>query len=186
MIQSNETNINGLFSGLLLSVRKALESCSIDAKDVRQFLSTFFRRDDYFRDTSRLEQIFTAASVNSLWDYQNYGPLEALAKSLLPGHPATERLVRDYKSNLSGYFMTIKILEYMEKKRLQPDDCEEEPSPLKKLSLKQYRKIKVVLQLDRKVSELSLAYIYRLWCLIAEEYELPSLTAIIDELWREV
>ena len=182
MISFNETSIKGLFSTLLLNVRKALESHSIDIKDVRQFLTSFFRRDDYFQDASSLEKVFGAASVNSLWDYENYGPLEALGKGLLPGDAAVERLMRDYKSNLSGYFMTIKVLEYMEKKRLQPDDLEEEPSPLKKLSLKQYRKIKVVLQLERRVSELSLAYIHRLWVSFAEEYELPSLTAIIDEI----
>ena len=182
MIRSNETTIKGLFSILLVKVRKALESYSVDIKDLRQFLSSFFKNDEYFRDVSCLEQLFTATSVNGLWDYKNYGPLEALAKNLLPDDPAIERLMRDYKSNLSGYFMTIKILEHMEKKRLQPDDSEEEPSPLKKFSLKQYRKIKVVLQLDRRVSELSLAYIHSLWCSFAEEYELPSLTAIIDEI----
>ena len=182
MIHFNETSIKGLFSTLLLNIRKALESHSIDIKDVRQFLAFFFQNREYFQDASCLEKIFTTASDFRLWDYENYGPLEALAKSLLPGDAAVERLVRDYKSNLSGYFMTIKVLEYMEKRKLEPDDLEEEPSPLKKLSLKQYRKLKVVLQLERRVSELSLAYIHRLWVSFAEEYELPSLTAIIDEI----
>ena len=182
MIHFNENSIKGLFSTLLLNVQKVLESHTIDIKDVRQFLAFFFQNREYFQDASCLEGLFTSATGYMLWDYENYGPLEALAKSLLPGDPAVERLMRDYKSNLSGYSMTIKVLEYMEKKKLQPDDLEEEPSPLKKLSLKQYRKIKVVLQLERRVSELSLAYIHRLWVSFAEEYELPSLTAIIDEI----
>jgi hypothetical protein len=181
LIHSNEINIIGLFSTLLLNVRRALESHSIAIKDVRQFLASFFKRDDYFRGASSLEQIFTAVSVNNLWDYENHGPLEALTKGLLPGDEPVERLVRDYKFNLSGYFMTIKVLEYIEKKKLQPQNLEK-PSPLKKLSWEQYRKIRVVLQLERRVSELSLAYIQRLWVSFAEEYELPSLTAIIDEI----
>ena len=181
MTTYNENKIKGLFSTLLLDVRKTLEAHSIDIKDVRQFLGSFFRTDDCFREAACVEQIFTAVSINHLWDHENYGPVEALAKGLLP-KDAVERRMRDYKSNLSGYFTAITVLEYMEKRNLQPDDFEEEPSPLRKLTLKQYRKIKVILQLERKVSELSLAYIHGLWVSFAEEYELPSLTAIIDEI----
>ena len=65
---------------------------------------------------------------------------------------------------------------------LKPDDSEEQPSTMKKLTPVEYKRIKVVLELDRKVTELSLEYVHKLWSSIAEEYDLPCLTAIIDKL----
>ena len=40
----------------------------------------------------------------------------------------------------------------------------------------------MVLQLERKVSQLSLEYVVKLWESFAEEYEIPSLTAVIDRI----
>ena len=53
---------------------------------------------------------------------------------------------------------------------------------MNQLSPPQRRKVKVVLELKRKVSELSLVYVQKLWRSIAEEYDLPSLTAIVERI----
>ena len=59
----------------------------------------------------------------------------------------------------------------------------EEDLPLPKLTKKQYRSLKVVLNLDtRKISELSLNYVRELWEKFAEEFDLPLLTTILKKI----
>ena len=52
------------------------------------------------------------------------------------------------------------------------------------LTAEHYKKIKVKLNLKRKISDLSLDYVHNLWVSFAEEFEIPSLTAILHEITR--
>ena len=180
MIRSNVEEIKALFSALVLKVQTALQSQS-DVSNVRQFLITFFKCD--FPETSDLKKLFTTITLNDLWDYQHYSPLERLTNHFLAGDQELESLIKAYKARLSGFYLTTKLIDYIKYQNLSADDSDEEcdqPSP--KLTTKQYRKIKVVLQLERKVSQLSLDYVMKLWESFAEEYDIPSLTAVIDRI----
>ena len=182
MIRSNEEEIRALFSSLLLSVQKALVSQSVDVSDVHQFLVNFFQQSECFRSLSTFGEIFAATTVHRLWDYQHYSPLERLTKQFLPNNQAIATSMTEYKANLTGFFLVTKLVDYIKYKGLAADSAAEQPLALKKLTPKQYRQIKVVLQLDRKVSELSLEYVRKLWFSFADEYELPCLTAVIDKI----
>ena len=180
MIRSNVEKIKALFSALVLKVQTALQSQS-DVSNVRQFLLIFFKCS--LPETSDLKKLFETVTLSDLWDYQHYSPLEQLTNHFLPGDQELESLMKDYKARLSGFYLTTKLIDYIDYQNLSGDDSDEEcdqPSP--KLTTKQYRKIKVVLQLDRKVSQLSLNYVVKLWESFAEEYEIPSLTAVIDRI----
>ena len=186
MIHSNDEKIKALFSSLLLKVQKALRSHSVDADDVRQFLVAFFKQE--FTDAQELGKILTAATVKGLWDYNHYGPLEKLTDHFLPDDPSVEGLIREYKAQLTGFHMTVKIVDFMEYQKLttaddsDDDSDQNQPVRLKKLTAKQYKRIKVVLKLDRIISDLSLHYVDKLWHSIADEYELPSLTAVLERI----
>ena len=180
MIRSNVDEIKALFSSLVLEVQLALQSQS-DIRNVRNFLTTFFKYD--FSETSDLEKLFTIVTLNDLWDYHNYSPLERLVNKFLPNDQNMGSLMKEYKARLSGFYLTTKLIVYIEYQNLSADDSDEEcdqPSP--KLTPKQYRKIKVVLRLERKISQVSLDYVVKLWQSFAEEYEIPSLTAVIDRI----
>ena len=180
MIRSNVDEIKAHFSSLVLEVQSALESQS-DIRKVRHFLITFFKYD--FSETSDLEKLFTTITLNDLWDYHNYSPLERLVNKFLASDQEVGSLMKAYKARLSGFYLTTKLIDYIEYQNLSADDSSEEcdqPSP--KLSPKQYKKIKVVLQLERKISQISLDYVMKLWQSFAEEYEIPSLTAVIDRI----
>ena len=180
MIRSNVDEIKALFSSLVLKVRLALQSQS-DISNVRHFLITFFKYD--FSETSDLEKLFTTVTLNDLWDYHNYSPLERLINNFLSNDQKVGSLMKVYKGRLSGFYLTTKLIDYIEYQNLSADDSDEEcdqPSP--KLTTKQYKKIKVVLQLERKISQVSLDYVVKLWQSFAEEYEIPSLTAVIDKI----
>ena len=180
MIRSNVEEIKAVFSSLLLSVQSALELES-SADNVRQFMITFFECD--FPKTMDIKELLAAVTLNHLWDYQHYSPVERLANYLLQSDQGLQDLIKAYKACLSGFYLTTKLIDYIQYQNLSVDDSDEEcdhTSP--KLTTKQYRKIKVVLQLERKVSQLSLNYVVKLWESFAEEYEIPSLTAVIDRI----
>ena len=180
MIRSNEEEIKAIFSSLLLSVQFTLEAeSSVDS--VRQFLISFFKCD--FPKTMDIQELFAAVTLNDLWNYQHCSPLERLARHLLPSDQGLQDLIKAYKASLSGFYLATKLIDYIKYRELSADDSDEEcDQPFPKLDTKQYKKIKVVLQLDRKISNLSLDYVQNLWLSFAEEYEIPSLTAVIDRI----
>ena len=180
MIRSNVEEINALFSSLVLEIQLALQSQS-DIRNVRDFLTTFFKYD--FSETSDLEKLFATITLNDLWDYHHFSPLERLINKFLPNDQKVGSLMKEYKAHLSGFYLTTRLIDYMEYQNLSVDDSDEEcdqPSP--KLTPKQYKKVKVVLRFERKISQVSLDYVVKLWQSFAEEYEIPSLTAVIDRI----
>ena len=180
MIRYNVEEIKAYFSSLVLEIQLALKSQS-DVSNVRDFLITFFECD--FPETSDVKKLFAATTLKHLWDYHHYSPLEQLINKFLPNDQEVGSLMKAYKARLSGFYLTTKLINYIEYQNLSADDSAEEcdqPSP--KLTPKQYKKIKVVLQLERKISQVSLDYVVKLWQCFAEEYEIPSLTAVIDRI----
>ena len=180
MIRSNVEEIKAIFSSVVLKVQSTLQSQS-DTSTLRDFLITFFKCD--FPETSDVKKLFATITLNDLWNYHHYSPLERLSNQFLPSDEEVGSLIKAYKARLSGFYLTTKLIDYIEYQNLSADDSDEEcnhPSP--KLTTKQYKKIKVVLQLERKISQVSLDYVVKLWQSFAEEYEIPSLTAVIDRI----
>ena len=181
MVRSNEEKIKALFTALVLSVQAAVAARS-DVKDVRHYLITFFEHD--FPETTEVRKLFAAVSLEKLWDYQHHSPLESVATHFLPGDQEIEKSIKEYKARLSGFYVMTKLVDFMECKNLSVDDFDDElddqPPPV--LTSKQRRRLTVVLKLDRKISELSLEYVHKLWCSFAEEYNIPSLTAVLERV----
>jgi hypothetical protein len=179
MIHSNVKRIKSLFSALVLKVQSALQSQG-DIKNVRHFLITFFKCD--FPETSNIEKLFSTVTLNDLWEYNHYSPLEVLIDQFLPSDQEVRSLMKAYKARLSGFYLTTKLIEYIEHQYLFYDSDEKRDQHPPKLTTKQYKKIKVVLQLESKMSQVSLDYTVELWQSLAEEYDIPSLTAVIDRI----
>ena len=183
MIRKNEDKLKKKFSDLLIKVEKALQAKN-NIHDVRRFLTTFFKCD--FSRTSDLEEMFSTVTLKELWDYQNHSPVEELADHFLQGDQEVVSLIRDYKARLTAFCVTTKLIDYVEYKNITAEDSSDEESDWScppKFDKSQFRKIKVVLKLDRKVSELSLNYVHQLWRSFAEEYDIPSLTAVLDRVF---
>ena len=181
MIRSNEDKIKADFSGLLLEVQSSLEP-KYDVTKVSQFLANFLECD--LPETTDYDKLFRAVSRSGLWNYQHHSPVEQLMYHFLPQDQELKSLLKAYKASLSGFNLTTKLIDYIEYQNLSADDDSDEecdqPSP--KLTIQQYRKIKFVLQLDRRISDLSLNYVVELWRSFAEEYDIPSLTAVLHKI----
>ena len=181
MIRLNEDEIKAAFSSLLLEVQLTLEATSkID--EVRQFLLTFFRCS--LPETSSYNKLFEEIALKNLWTYQHHSPVEKLMDKFLSGDEELKRLMRSYKACLSGFYITTKLVDYIESQKLTMDDVDDESDDQQPpvLSLKQYRRLKVVLQVERKITKLSLEYVHKLWCSFAEEYDIPSLTVVLERV----
>ena len=179
MSTSNEEEIKRHFSTLLSDVRKALQSHNVDFADLLEFMNYFFEQNECFTNMTSIRETFAAVTVNRLWSYYHYSPLERLTKRFLPNDPEIKKLMTEYKSQLTGFQLTTKLIDYIKEKKLQGDDDTDQPT---KFTAEHYRKIKVVIQLERKVSELSLMYVQELWSSFAEEFNIPSLTAIVHHI----
>lgn len=183
MKQLNVEEIMAQFSSLLLDVQIALETKQVKVLHVRQFFNGLFQEEDYIPCSSEISEIFDALTSKKLWTYQHYSPLEKVVDRFLPSDTKIKGLIRVYKGHLSGYFVTKRLIDFIKGANLPLADSHNTFSLDKYCTQKHYRGLKAVLQIDgRRISELSLMYVSKLWERFAEEFDLPLLTAVIDKI----
>ena len=151
---------------------------------IHSFLVRCFSRDDWTRKPSTLDELFNALSVAKLWNYDNYGPLEDIAKHFLPDDAKVKKLIANYKTKLNGFYTATKIVNFIKLSDFENSEQDpEQPLPVHTFTLKDYRKLKMKLKLgNRKVSAMTLSYVDELWRSLAEEFDLPCLTAVIHSI----
>jgi hypothetical protein len=176
MIRSNLEDIKSRFAILRRDVQLALVENHVTPEDVYAVLVEMFGCRDLIPKTS-LEEMFTAVTSQQLWDYRHHSPVEKLFRRFLPDHLS---LMREYKGHLSGFYTTTKLIDYITYTSI--DSTAVDKLDLRKLTDANYQKLKVKLELDRKIDTISLKYVQDLWEEFAEEFDIPYLTAVIGEL----
>ena len=183
LTQKNLNKIKGQFSSLLLKVQSTLKSNQVGVDNVRNFLVHYFRRSDWIHDPSSLDELFTAISVAKLWNYDHYGDLEVIIEEFLPDNADVKKFVSDYKNQLTGFYTTTSIADFIKLSDFEESEQDpQQPLPTDSFTLKDYRKLKLKLKLNRKVSAVTLSYVDELWRSLAEEFDLPCLTAVIHSI----
>ena len=183
LTRKNLNKIKGQFSSLLVEVQSALKSHQVSVEKVRSFLVHYSSRDDWIQNPSSPDELFTALSVAKLWSYDHYDLLEEITKQLLPEDTNVKKLIFEYKGQLTGFYTTTKIADFIKLSNFE--DSEQDPQqslPVDAYTFKDYRKLKVKLKIDRKVSAITLSYVDELWRSLAEEFDLPCLTAVIHSI----
>ena len=180
MDSSNEMEIKSRFAYLLGSIQYALEANNVTGEDVRQFLVRMFcQAGDCIPKTDKICDIFDSITVNNLWSYDNHYVLEKLVKRYLPDHVSE---ISEYENHLSGFYATTKLIDYVRDKNLK---CyEEAPSEhsLDRYTTEHYRKLMVNLEIQNRLSQLSMTYVQDLWKSFVNQFNIPSLTAVIDKI----
>ena len=183
LTRKNLNKIKGQFSSLLLEVQSALKSRQVSIDNLRNFLVHYFARSDWIHNPSNLDEIFTALSVAKLWSYDQYDPLEEIVKKFLPDDDDVKKFVSDYKNQLTGFYTTTKIADFIKLSDFEESEQDpQQPLPTDSFTLKDYRKLKLKLKINRKVSAITLSYVDELWRSLAEEFDLPCLTAVIHSI----
>ena len=173
--------IRGQFLSLLDKVQSVLQANQISVDRVRHFLIRYFRSDLWVKKSTDLGEIFDAVSVAKLWNYDHYGPLEEIVTQLVPSN---SHLISEYKNQLNAYYTATKITDFIKQSKIEADLDEQDPD--KKFDIKHfkeyYRKLKVRLNLKRKISETTMLHVDLLWRSLAKEFDLPCLTAVIHSI----
>ena len=183
LTRKNLYKIKGQFSSLLVKVQSALKSCKVSVDEVRSFLVHCSSRDDWIQNPSNLDELFTALSVAKLWSYDHYDLLEEITKRLLPKDADVKKLLVEYKGQLTGFYTTTKIADFIKLSEFEDSEQDpQQPLPVDSYTFKDYQKLKVKLKIDRKVSAITLCYVDELWRSLAEEFDLPCLTAVIHSI----
>ena len=182
MVETALRKIKSRFSLLVIDVQSSMEDRKVNVKKVRQFLLNFFEGDCSIPSVADFDKLFDTITEARLWRYDHYGPLEELAESFLPEDDPARAQVTEYKSQLTGFQATTRIIDFVKLNELE--DREEIPkhafSPKKYNS--HYQKLTVELRLNRDISELTLEYVNTLWKMLAKEFHLPPLTAVMDKI----
>ena len=177
MLRSNLEDIESRFSELLYSVRCALEASNVEVDHVRQILIGIFHREDCIPRTN-LADVFSAVTAQNLWDFNHHSPIERLVRRCLRDGLSE---VTEYKGHLSGFYATTKLIDYIRHKNL--NNAKRGPSELPLDSYNtEYETLTVKLKTGRDISQWSLMYVQELWNSFAEEFRIPSLTAVIGKI----
>ena len=174
--------IKSRFSLLVIEVQKSMASLKVDTSTVEQFLLNYFEGDCDIPEDAGLSKIFKSVTKARLWCYDHYGPLEELAESFLPEDDPARVKVTEYKSQLTGFQATTWIIDFVKLNELE--DCEEIPDRLfsPKRYNSHYQKLTIELRLNKDMSELTLEYVNTFWKILAKEFHLPPLTAVMDKI----
>ena len=183
LARKNLNKIKGQFSSVLVKVQSALKSLQVTVDELHSFLVHYTSRDDWIQNPLNLDEIFNTLSVAKLWSYNHYDLLEEITKRLLPGDTDVKKLIFEYKGQLTGFYTTTKIADFIEISKFEDSEQDpQQPLPVDTFTFKDYRKLKLKLKLNRKVSAITLSYVDELWRSLAEEFDLPCLTAVIHSI----
>lgn len=168
--------IKGKFGMLLIEVRKAMEAQRVELEDVHLFLLSLFQDECSLPEDCDLTKIFNFITKAKLWSYDNYGPLKELAEGFLPtDHPAIKHVV-EYESQLSAYYATTKIIDFIKLSELESSNGDGPEADYDQLTLGVKLGIKV------KLSELAMSYVITLWKELIKKFNIPPLTAVIKKI----
>ena len=179
MILSNLEEITSRFGVLLSDVKAALKANRVRTRDVRSVIIEMYPQCDDVIPKTHLDRLFRAASKYRIWSYEHHSPVEKLLRRFLPEHSG---MITEYKEHLAGFYATTKLIDYI--RFFNNADCESGRNELDigSFTSEHYKKLKIELDVDRRVTTRSLRYVQDLWEQFAEEFDIPFLTVVLDSI----
>ena len=177
MAEAALTETKGCFKNLLMKVRSALEGHQVKVDAIQKFLSDLFQGDYELPENLDLGELFDCVTKAKLWSFDHYSALQELCKSLLPEDDLARKSVGEYICRLSAFQATTEVIDCSELFQVKKGEI---LSP-KKYN-RQYQNLNVKLKPQRDIYLLTLDYVDKLWKALRDEFHLPSLTAVLDQL----
>jgi len=164
------------FAALLVYARKQLEE-KVSPGDFRTF-ALGICPVNCIKSSSNVGEMFDTITCNKGWSYQHYRSLKNILRKSGITDPETNRKFADYTQSLHSYNVTIMIVDWIKKKKLDKkhlNSVQSPPSPdCDELSVKLH---------PCKVIDKTLQYVKELWETIAEDLlELPDLDAVLYDI----
>ena len=128
------------FASLQLKVRSAMEARQVKVSDIHQFLVASFQSVCHIPEAPDLTKIFNTVTESKLWCKDNYLPLKKLAENFLPDDDPAHKLITEYRSQLSGFYMTTKIIEFIDLSKLEEEEETEDDTQQPAFVSENYKK----------------------------------------------
>ena len=173
MFRSNLEEIKSKFTVLLQCIQSALEANNVTKEAVRSILVGMYPNCEEHIPNTNMGEIFAAASHHKLWTYEHYSPVEKLVRRLLTSDHLGE--VRAYKAHLSGYFITVKLIDYIKHTNIDSTVTSVDYD----IELKE---LTTSLDLNTRLDSVSLKYIQDLWEEFVKEFNIPPLSTITGKI----
>ena len=111
-----------------------MEEHKVKVKKIRRFLLEYYDGNCSIPKEDDLDTVFDCIKEAWLWRYYHYGLLEELAEEFLPeGDPARAQMT-EYKSQLSGFYTTTSIIDFINLSEYKGATVDDEPFFPKKYS----------------------------------------------------
>ena len=183
ILKENMAKIKHSFATLVGKVTGKLEkrSQAIDMKRFRLHILTVF--GDVIAGALSMPDIMASVSRHQLWDYSCCTPIEKIAEEFGGDDGELREWISSYKSELSGFKATTKIVDYIKVCNEEQDIADSSQSI--KEDMKRFNRLycrKLTFKLKSHVVGKSLGYIDELWRSIADHFLLPSLTSLLDSI----
>ena len=158
-----------------------MEANKVDVFEIRNFLITYFEGECNIPKVDDLCKVFECVNISRLWRYDHYGPLEELTEAFLPEDNQARVHMTEYVSRLDAFYATISLLDIVKYSDYEHTEEDNQPFSPKKYN-RQYRLLTVKLKLKYRMSELTLGFVNDIWKKLQSRFDLPSLTAVIDQI----
>ena len=177
MFKSNLIEIKGRFANLLSHILSVLVDSHVTVEDVHRVLIDISECRSELPRTS-LDNLFRTASDKKLWHYDHYYPLETIVRRFIRDHLS---FVSEYKQELSGFLTTARLIDFIGRTNLNDSQRGESKLPLESYE-SEYDTLATKLNTGRNIYMLSLMYVQEMWNSFAEEFRIPSLTAVVEKV----
>ena len=193
----NNRKIEGKFSKLVTKSRKRLQSKGVDVEEVQEFLITMYSspnsRDGSDTVTSvlesavSLEEIFRTLSKYRVWDYLNYYLLQSINEEFASDDDELNGMMKQYQRDLTGHVLTQKIQTYLDANKYPAATSDSESSAdenITSLPPKQKHQLykKLSAEVEVKITDHSVEYVYDLWQSLANQFALPRPAMILHSI----
>ena len=179
------SKIKGCFADLVRRIGKKLESRNINIQEFRTYMVTLFAPGHFINNIEDIVEIFQAISRHRLWDFSDYVNLEQISSDFGGGDPELDEWMTEYKTKLTGFYATTKIVEYIDACDSNIELAEADDSLQQDIARydKKYCKT-LTMKLQSRVTQLCLDYIDQLWHSIANHFVLPSLSFLLEKIHK--
>ena len=185
----NLSIIQRKFGKLLLLVRTKFQDPEFDKDGFLLFLVSVLPAGaiNCLAQSSDLENIFKAITVNKLWTFLDYHLLEQIIELFWESDQELSDLMEQYKKDLSGYKTATKLKDHIAaalqldaKTSTSTSDSDSLPITGTNYDQSYFRKLSV--KLDEPFSEYTLDYLCKLWKSLQDLLRLPPLALLLDTI----
>lgn len=201
MKKNSTTQINSEYEKLKSAIKRKLKKTTeLDIDDFYSHIISIFEPEDVAKiipDMSTREdvdKVFKVLTKNRLWGFGDVSQLASIADRFIEGDDSAsiQQMIQGYRNDLSGYRATTKIVDWMLSNELKERDDDEDEmyesvaSNPDKYSRKYRRKLSAKLFKDAEgraqLTMKSLEYIERIWNNLCAEFDISSLSAVLDDI----